>query len=68
MIGLRNDCVLAVHENKAYIKLKQYYIPLPWHIAFVFTFLNGKWSLEEVVNIVINIGLMSEVKKNKLLY
>lgn len=67
MYGLRQDCNMVICDKKVYIMIRGYFIPIPWHIALVFSLLDGKTSINEAVDIVINIGLMSEKHKHKLL-
>ena len=67
MLGLRKDCNVIIRDGRSYIIIKDYFIPIPWHIALVFSFLTGELSIVEVADIIVSVGLMSEFRKKELL-
>jgi radical SAM protein with 4Fe4S-binding SPASM domain len=67
MIGLRNDCTLLINDNKTYITVCGYNVPIPWHMAFLLSLMDGTKSQEAAVDMVIELGLASVSQKKRIL-
>lgn len=67
MLGLRRDCLLYADEDNSYIRIMNYNVPVPWHMAFLLALMDGTRDQETAVNIAIELGLASENKKEHIL-
>ena len=67
MLGLRKDCSLLIGTDCIYITVKGYNIPIPWHMAFILSLMDGTRDIEIALCNIVEIGLASETKKEQLL-